>query len=104
LGANTTANNANYGAKRFNISGAGVGGNGAIVNTGAAQQNAFQNIVLTSDATFGGAIRWDMRGGTNFLDLAGHTLTKTNVNQISLVSPRVTSGNIIINQGTLSFE
>ena len=90
-------NTANYGAKQFNISGAGVGGNGAIVNSGSVQQqNAFQNIVLTSDATIGGPNRWDIRGGTPILDLATHTLTKTNSNQISMVSPHVTSGNIVI--------
>ncbi len=105
VGGNGTANAANFGAKQINISGAGVGGNGVIVNNGLAQQqNAFQNVVLTADATVGGATRWDIRGGTPLLDLAGHTLTKTNANQISLVSPHITSGNIIIQQGVISVE
>ncbi len=105
LGGNVNQNTANYGAKQFNIAGAGVGGNGAIVNSATVQQqDAFQNIVLTADATIGGPSRWDIRGGTPVLDLAGHTLTKTNANQTSMVSPHVTSGNIIIQQGTLSFE
>lgn len=106
LGGNTTANNANYGAKQIKIAGAGVAGtNGAIINSsGAQQQNAFQNVVLTADATVGGTSRWDIRGGTPILDLATHTLTKTNANQISLVSAHVTSGNIIVQQGILSIE
>ena len=105
LGANTIQNNANFGAKQFNIAGAGVDGNGAIVNSAnVQQQNAFQNIVLTADATIGGPARWDIRGGSALLNLAGFTLTKTNANQISMVAPHVTSGNIIIKQGTLSFE
>ena len=94
-----------FAAKQFNIAGAGVGGNGAIINSGAnAEQDAFQQIALTADATFGGSQRWDMRNNTPLLDLAGFTLTKTSTNQISLVSPHVTSGNIVINQGILSFE
>ncbi len=105
VGANGTANNVNFGAKQFNIAGDGVGFNGAIVNSGTVpQQNAFQTIVLTADATIGGPTRWDLRGGTPLLNLAGYTLTKTNVNQISMVSPHVTSGNIVIQQGILSFE
>jgi fibronectin-binding autotransporter adhesin len=105
LGGDTTANDLNFGTKQFNIAGAGIDGLGVIVNTSSAnQQNTFQNVVLLADATFGGPARWDFRGGTPLLDLAGHTLTKTNVNQISMVSPHITSGNIVIQQGTLSIE
>jgi autotransporter-associated beta strand protein len=105
LSANTTQNNANFGNKQFIISGAGVDGNGVIVNNGGTQQqNAFQNVVLVGDATIGGADRWDLRGGTPLLDLAGHTLTKTNANQVTVVSGHITSGNIIIQQGLISFE
>ena len=105
MGGDGTQNDANFGTKQFNIAGSGVGGNGAIINSaGVQQQDAFQNVVLGADATIGGLNRWDIRGGSPVLDLAGHTLTKTNGNQISMVSPHVTSGNIIIQQGILSFE
>ena len=105
VGANTSAQNANFGAKQFNIAGAGVGGTGTLINSGpATQEDAFENIVLTADSTIGGPNRWDVRNGTPLLNLAGFTLTKTNANQISMVSPHVTSGNIIIQQGILSFE
>ena len=107
IGGDTTQNDVNFGTKVINIAGAGVGGNGAIVNNnnnGAQQQNAFENIVLGANATIGGASRWDMRNGSPLLNLAGYTLTKTNGNQISLVSTHVTSGNIIVGQGLLSFE
>src|ERR1019366_8438404 len=68
--------------KQFYIAGAGVGGNGAIVNNGTASQlNAFQNITLTANATVGGPARWDMRVPSGhyspILDLGGFTLTKT---------------------------
>jgi autotransporter-associated beta strand protein len=105
VGANTTANNANFGAKQFYLAGAGVGGNGAIINSyNADQEDAFEDITLTANATFGGAYRWDMRNNSPLLNLAGFTLTKTNANQISIVSPHVTGGSIVIQQGTLSFE
>ena len=105
VGGDGTQNDANFGTKKIDIAGAGVGGNGCIVNSGGfQQQNAFQNVVLGADATIGGANRWDIRGGTPLLDLAGHTLTKTNVNHIAFVSAHITSGNILIQQGTVSFE
>src|SRR6185369_15954760 len=95
-------------AKQFNIAGAGVDNNGALVNNGSVnQQNVFQLISLTGDATWGGLARWDMRGNALIaptLTLNGFTLTKTNANQISLVAASVTSGDIDIKQGVLSVE
>jgi autotransporter-associated beta strand protein len=96
---------ADFGAKQFIIAGAGVGGNGAIVNNGTNQQlGAFQTITLAANSSFGGPTRWDMRNGTPTLDLQGFKLTKTGTNQISLVAVSVSSGDIDINSGTLSFE
>jgi fibronectin-binding autotransporter adhesin len=101
-------NNNTFTAKQFNVAGAGVDGNGVIVNNGSVnQQSAFQNISLTGNATFGGLTRWDMRGNTTIvpqLNLNGFTLTKTNLVQISLVSVSVTPGNIDLKEGVLSFE
>ncbi len=98
------------GGKPFYIAGTGVGGNGVIVNNGTAnQQNAFQAITLTANATVGGPARWDMRVPNGqfqpILDLQGFTLTKTGSNQMSMVALIVTNGgNIVINSGILSFE
>ena len=91
----------------FTIAGAGVGGVGAIINSGAnAQQNAFQSISLSADASVGGTGRFDIRGGTNppVLNLNGHTLTKIGTNQFSLVGATVSSGNVVVNQGVFSIE
>jgi fibronectin-binding autotransporter adhesin len=100
-----------FGAKQFTISGAGVvtgtfpGGEGAIFDGGLSQQNAFQKITLATDATIGGngaaagntAIgRYDLRGGTPVLDLAGHTLTKVGSSQFTLVSASATAGNVVV--------
>jgi autotransporter-associated beta strand protein len=106
LGGLNAANvNPVFNAKQFYIAGVGVGGNGAIVNNSAnSQQNAFQQVTLTADATIGGTNRWDWRNGSPVLNLGGFTLTKTNINQVTLVAANVTSGNININQGILSVE
>lgn len=88
-----------------NIAGSGVGGLGALVNTGGAQQNALNKVVLTGNATVGGTTRFDIRPGTTpTLDLAGFTLTKTGVNQFSMVGTTITPGNIAVNQGIFSVE
>ncbi len=107
-----TANLINFGQKQFFIAGNGFDGQGAIVNrtSALAQQNAFQRIALTGDASIGGASRFDIRSvavGTvnqSVLDLAGHTLTDNNTNFIGVVGTDVTDGNIIVNSGTLDFE
>src|SRR5205823_1767017 len=52
-------NGITFGNKTFTFSGAGVGGLGAVVNTGAAQQNAFLQVTLAGDTTFGGDVRFD---------------------------------------------
>ncbi|MCW1916373.1 autotransporter-associated beta strand repeat-containing protein [Luteolibacter sp. GHJ8] len=87
------------------ISGSGVGSAGALVNTGVAQQNALNRVVLNGNATVGGTTRFDIRPGTApTLDLAGFTLTKTGANQFSMVGTTITPGSIVINEGTFSIE
>jgi autotransporter-associated beta strand protein len=104
------------------VQGAGVGGNGAIVNNSTSgvlfgyQSNALTQITLTGDTTFGGtgdgvnanSARWDIRGTGASLSTGGHAynLTKTGNNVVSLVSVTVDSAlaDININQGTLRFE
>ncbi|MFD0892093.1 beta strand repeat-containing protein [Luteolibacter ambystomatis] len=87
------------------ISGTGVGGAGALVNTGADQLNAVNKLVLAGNATLGGTGRFDIRPGTTpTLDLAGFTLTKEGTNQFSLVGASITPGSITINAGILSVE
>jgi fibronectin-binding autotransporter adhesin len=89
----------------FTIAGTGDGGVGAIINSGTnAQQNAFQSISLSADASVGGTGRFDIRGGTPVLNLNGHTLTKTGTNQFSLVGVTVNGGNVVVNQGVFSIE
>jgi autotransporter-associated beta strand protein len=87
------------------IAGTGADGNGALINTGAAQLNALNKVVLTGDATVGGTSRFDIRAGTTpTLSLNGFTLTKAGANQFSLVGTTITNGNLIVNGGILSIE
>ncbi|HTQ29694.1 MAG TPA: autotransporter-associated beta strand repeat-containing protein, partial [Opitutaceae bacterium] len=109
-----TASVVNFGAKQFNISGAGAGGNGAITNSSTViQTNAFQSVALTGDATIGGGDgssntqngRWDIRGGSATLALGNNTLTKTGSNQVSIVAGTISgNGNIVVNQGELAIQ
>ncbi len=97
--------------ERIAIAGAGVGGLGALVNNGADQTNGTRFVSLIADATIGGTGRLDVRGSsstsnppTGILNLSGYTLTKVGANKLAIVATRVTDGNIIVNQGTLSIE
>jgi fibronectin-binding autotransporter adhesin len=90
------------------IAGTGVGGTGALVNSGTlAQQNALSYVTLTADAALGGTGRFDIRNiatGSPVLDLAGFKLTKLGTNQFTMVNGTVTGGNIEINAGTFQLE
>jgi hypothetical protein len=59
--------------KPITVSGAGVGGKGAIFNSGGAQYGQIMNITLAGDATFGGSSRWDLGGGAQIS--GAHNLT-----------------------------
>ena len=90
------------------VSGAGVGGNGAIFNSGADSLNAMGNVTLTGNTTFGGVGRWDIRGGLAQLLTGGnaYTLTKATTNYVALVGVTVDGGlgDINVQSGTLSIE
>jgi fibronectin-binding autotransporter adhesin len=106
IGGSATANTLDMPGKQFLISGNGPGGGGAIVNSGALnQQDAFTLVSLEADASVGGSGRFDIRGGTPELDLNGHTLRKRGSNQVSVVSGLIRDGGqIIVEQGTLALE
>lgn len=109
-GATLDVNGQNLGAEVITVSGAGVGGNGAIINSGADQINALRSVTLTGPTTFGGSGRWDIRqaGGLGVLNTggAGYSITKTGPNQVSLVGATVDGalGNVNIQSGLFSVE
>jgi len=109
-GATLDVNGFNLGAEVITASGPGVGGGGAVINTGASQNNALQFLTLAGDTTLGGSARWDLRsaGGAAALSAGGqpYSLTKTGANTIALNSVTVDAalGNIAVQQGVLSLE
>lgn len=105
MGGNLAANALNQGTRVFTVSGSGVGGTGVLTSTAANSQiNAVSKVLLAGDATFGGPQRWDIRGNTPTLDMAGFNLTKAGANYLGLVGVAITpgAGNIVINQGELN--
>lgn len=107
LGGSLAANALNLGAEVVTVIGTGVGGTGALLNTGSAsQQNALQQVVLAGDATFGGSQRWDIRSanpiGASLSSSGGpFSVTKVGTNYIPLVNVNVTNLNqfVIQNNG-----
>jgi autotransporter-associated beta strand protein len=103
------------------VSGTGVGGQGAIINSGSvAQDNALHTVVLTGHTTFGGPGnaagggntpgRWDIRdtGGPASLITSNQpfNLTKVGGNQVSLVNAAVdvALANIEVQEGVLGVQ
>ena len=91
------------------VSGSGVGGNGAIINNGAGQQNATRWITLANDTIVAANNRWDIRGTggagsfNGELNLNGFTLTKLGAAQMSIVDSTATNaGNIVAQGGILA--
>jgi fibronectin-binding autotransporter adhesin len=91
--------------------GSGVGANGAIINNGATQQNALQNVTLTGDTTFGGTGRWDIRnpnpsGASLSSSGSPYNITKVGTNQVWLVNVNVDTAisNIMVQSGLLGYQ
>ncbi len=107
-GATLDVNGQSLGAEPVIASGAGVGGLGAIVNSGPDVTTALIHVTLAGDTTFGGTGRWDIRGSGAQLSTSGsaYNLTKVGTNQVSLVGATVDGslGDINVMSGTLSVE
>jgi len=87
-GATLDLNGHNLGGEPITVSGSGVFNGGAIINSGAAQAQAFRQIVLTGNTTFGGSGLWGINnsGGAASLTTGGNpfNLTKVGANQVTL--------------------
>jgi len=92
----------------YTIAGSGVGGAGALVNTGSAIGNGnaqCSKVRLSADAAFGGTGNWALLTwgyNSTALDLGGHTLTKTGTNVIYLCNTTISTGAVRVAAGTLS--
>lgn len=108
-GATLDVNGQNLGSETVVVSGTGVGGNGAIINSGPAQTSALKNVTLAGDVTLGGSNRWDIRGGSATLQTQGTpvNITKVGTNQVSLVACTCNDGNlenVYIQQGIFALQ
>jgi len=105
-------NGAGLGEVPVIVAGAGVGGNGAIVNSGVDQIHAVNIVKLSGDAVFGGTGRWDIR--VNGLDNAAlttsdgntHNLVKTGSNLVALVTCAIDQsiGDIDVQGGNFALQ
>lgn len=88
----------------FVIQGAGVGGLGALVNTGPTPYYnvGYRNLTLTGAATLGGSQRFDMAGNGTFTG-NGFTLTKAGGFELA-VSRAVNGSPIVINAGNYTIQ
>ena len=116
LGSNTEAttvtagttldiNGFGFGSEPIILNGNGVGGIGALVNNGAAEQSgaAATLVTLASDSSIGGTARWDMRGGTTVID-GNFKLTKVGASQVNFVSGTVGVKDLVVNSGAVFIE
>jgi autotransporter-associated beta strand protein len=88
------------------VSGEGVGGAGAVVNTGGGLTNSnhFALITLAGDTTWGGTGRYDAAPPTVF-NGEGFTLTKTGSNEMWFAPSGGTPlGAVIVNGGTFGVQ
>jgi autotransporter-associated beta strand protein len=99
------------------LSGSGVNGQGALVNSGGVQNNALQNVTLIGDTTIGGSGLIGLRTTADSnpgLVANGHKLTKTGSSEFNLNGGTTVAGltnvwgtdigNMDIQQGIFSFE
>jgi autotransporter-associated beta strand protein len=114
-GATLDVNGQNLGAEPVTVQGAGVGGAGAIVNNGVADQlNALRYVTLSGPSTFGGLHRWDIREPTPFspnggsgatLTGNGNNLVKSGSNIVAFINLGDTGlSDVAIQAGTLTFS
>jgi len=111
VGFSGSDNAANFGDEVITVSGTGVNGRGAIINSSArSQYNTFRYLQLAGDATFGGehpSARWDVRNtaANPYFDMNGFTMTKVGSNMVGLTStPVLDPGNIDIREGAFTVE
>jgi fibronectin-binding autotransporter adhesin len=109
-GATLDVNNQDLGAEPITVSGTGVGGAGAIINSGSGTTRSIRNLTLLGPTTLGGTGRWDLRSSDDTLtdaNLVGAVnITKIGTNQISFVGVNVDGGlgTIDVQQGMFSVE
>ena len=114
VGGSTSANGLVIDSEPITVSGSGVNGRGAIINSSAlSQYNALSLVSLAGDTTFGGensAARWDIRslqyGTKAYFYMNDHMVTKVGSNYVGLTGATVLpgSGSIDVQEGYFTME
>jgi autotransporter-associated beta strand protein len=111
--ATLDVNGFSLGLEPVTVSGAGLGGTGAIVNNGASQSKVLRLVTLAGNAAFGGSGDWDISASANAASDASlsspsgaYRLTKLGTNTLTLLGVLVDPNlsDIDIQSGTLSLE
>ncbi|HVX56797.1 MAG TPA: autotransporter-associated beta strand repeat-containing protein, partial [Candidatus Saccharimonadales bacterium] len=103
-------NNVGLGFEQITVSGSGVGGNGAIVNSsgygGGTLATSFQNLLLAGDTTIGGPGRLDFADGTLSTGGQARKLTKVSTSTFRMANLTMDSalGDIEVQGGTLTLQ
>ena len=92
------------------VSGTGVGGNGAIVNSNTNQTRVLHVVTLAADATFGGNGNWDIHNSSGKNAVAdaqlngAFNLTKTGTNTVALTGVTIDGnlGDINVQAGSMT--
>jgi len=101
-GATLNLNGYNIGSEPLTIAGAGVGGQGALINERSALTNKGNfTLTLSGDASIGGSKRFDLK---NQVAGGAYTLTKVGTNDVAIKTGTVTIGNVQIDGGALILE
>ena len=107
-GATLDVDGQNLGGEAITISGFGVNGAGAIINSGSANFQTFRTLILAGDAAIGGSAEMEMNnGGGNATITGAFNLTKVGANILNLQNLlTVDAGlkNIDVQAGTLLFN
>lgn len=110
-GATLDVNGQNISSEAITVSGSGVSGNGAIVNEGAADLQAFRTLILAGDTTIGcdNEIEMNNSGGTASISTGNQSfsLTKVGASILNLQNLATVDGslsNIDVQGGTLLFN
>jgi autotransporter-associated beta strand protein len=109
VGGSLAANALRLGTETITVSGTGVDGKGAIVNSSTINEQRValygSKVSLAADAAFGGNLRfgWWPDTLTPLLDLNGYTLSKISSNVLSIINVDVNpgSGNIELKEGNI---
>ncbi len=99
-GATLDLNARSLGGETVTVSGAGMGGKGALVNLGSNSASGFR-LALSADASVGGTARFDTSFGGTVISGGTNTLTKVGTNQFIINIGTTSLGTLRVEEGSV---